>query len=165
MRPIPPRTPPTVLKACPLRSPIDCTSGVPLTDYVVFARVSRRAAPLGDYASAVYSICGAHKKDLNQAFLKTCTGELIKVNRAGQTASILMEGVEYPILETLPASARRRMDALSVCGQGCVPWPRPPRPRTPYVIRILWNGTGAYELEPCWQRLIRPTTSSHRLIV
>ena len=120
MRPIPPRTPPTALKACPLRSPIDCTSGVPLTDYVVFARVSRRTAPLGDYASAVYSICGAHKKDLNQAFLKTCTGELIKVNRAGQTASILMEGVEYPILETLPASARRRMDALSASADKAV---------------------------------------------
>lgn len=55
--------------------------------------------------------------------------------------------------------------SVGFCGQGCVPWPRPPRPRTPYVIRILWNGTGAYELEPCWQRLIRPTTSSHRLIV
>ena len=75
---------------------------------------------MGDYVSAVYSICGAYKKDLNEAFLKTCTGELIKVNRAGQTASILMDNVEYSILDTLPASARRRMDDLSASADKAV---------------------------------------------
>ena len=68
----------------------------------------------------MFSICGAYKKDLNVALIKTCTGELITVNRAEKTASIVMAGVEYPVLDTLPESARRRMDELSAAADDAV---------------------------------------------
>ena len=68
---------------------------------------------MNDYVSSVFTICGVYKKDTNVAFLKTCTGEFVTIDRVGKVATIKMDGVVLPIVETIPESSRRRMDELA----------------------------------------------------
>jgi len=71
------------------------------------------SATVGGAVEATFAIAGAYKRSDTRVFLETASGHTIDIDADAQTASITMSGVTYPVSDTLPATAGRRLETTA----------------------------------------------------
>ena len=80
----------------------------------VTAYVDMRAAAVGAIVGATHKVTSAYKDTATHVVLITPNGYTIDLDSAAGTGTITMDGVAYPILETLPdESTSRRLAEIS----------------------------------------------------
>ena len=79
-----------------------------LTTYVDMTSSSA----VGGAVEATFKIAGAYKRSDTLVFLETVNGHTLAIDAAAQTATITMDGVTYPVSDTMPASGRRLETAV-----------------------------------------------------
>jgi len=76
--------------------------------------VDLTAAPtVGGAVEATFAIASAYKRSDTRVFLETASGHTIDIDADAQTASITMNGVTYPMSDTLPEMAGRRLQTTA----------------------------------------------------
>ena len=68
---------------------------------------------IGGAVEATFKVAGAYKRDDKTVHVVTNNGYKITLDSAAQSGSIAMDGTTYPVLETPPAAAGRRLETAA----------------------------------------------------